>query len=70
MNSGLLSPARDFKAAQARVRQTLDRGVQIDLSTESCMDFLRREVNQKAGVVVISVVIDVPTKMILKLAHD
>src|SRR5215218_4127187 len=65
MNSGLLSPARDFNAVQARIRQTLDRGVQIDLSTESCKRFLRRKVNQKVGVVILYVDIDGSTKMSL-----
>jgi hypothetical protein len=52
MNTGLSSssppPVTDFNAVQARVRQTLDRGVQIGLSTESCKRFLRRKVDQKA----------------------
>ncbi|HJU95001.1 MAG TPA: adenylate/guanylate cyclase domain-containing protein [Nitrososphaera sp.] len=66
----MLSPARDFKAAQARVRQTLDRGVQIDLSTESCKRFLRRKVNQKVGVVILYVDIDGSTKMSMALSPD
>lgn len=70
MNSGLLSPARDFNAAQARVRQTLDRGVQIDLSTESCKRFLRRKVNQKVGVVILYVDIDGSTKMSMALSPE
>jgi len=67
MNSGLLSPVRDFNAVQARIRQTLDRGVQIDLSTESCKRFLRRKVNQKVGVVILYVDIDGSTKMSMTL---
>ena len=70
MNSGLLSPARDFNAVQARIRQTLDRGVQIDLSTESCKRFLRRKVNQKVGVVILYVDIDGSTKMSMALSPD
>jgi class 3 adenylate cyclase len=70
MNSGLLSPVRDFNAVQARVRQTLDRGVQIDLSTESCKRFLRRKVNQKVGVVILYVDIDGSTKMSMTLPPD
>jgi adenylate cyclase len=70
MNSGLLSPARDFNAAQARVRQTLDKGVQIDLSTESCKRFLRRKVNQKVDVVILYVDIDGSTKMSMALSAD
>jgi adenylate cyclase len=70
MNSGLLSPAKDLKAAQARVRQTLDKGVQIDLSTESCKRFLRRKVNQKVGVVILYVDIDGSTKMSMTLSPE
>ena len=70
MISGLLSPVRDFNAVQARVRQTLDRGVQIDLSTESCKRFLRRKVNQKVGVVILYVDIDGSTKMSIILPPD
>lgn len=70
MNSGLLSPVRGFNAAQARVRQTLDRGVQIDLSTESCKRFLRRKVNQKVGVVILYVDIDGSTRMSMALPPE
>jgi adenylate cyclase len=70
MSSGLLSPAKDLNAAQARVRQTLDRGVQIDLSTESCKRYLRRKVNQKVGVVILFVDIDGSTKMSMTLSPD
>lgn len=59
----MLSPVRDLNAIQARVRQTLDRGVQIDLSTESCKRFLCRHVNCKIGVVILYVDIDGSTKM-------
>jgi adenylate cyclase len=52
------------------VRQTLDRGVQIDLSTESCKRFLRRKVNQKVGVVILYVDIDGSTKMSMALPPD
>jgi adenylate cyclase len=70
MNSGLLSPVRDFNAVQARVRQTLDKGVQIDLSTESCKRFLRRRVNQRVGVVILYVDIDGSTKMSMALSPE
>ena len=52
------------------MRQTLDRGVQIDLSTESCKRFLRRRVNQKIGVVILYVDIDGSTKMSMALTPD
>ena len=66
----MLSPARDLNAAQARVRQTLDRGVQIDLSTESCKRYLRRKVNQKVGVVILYVDIDGSTKLSMALSPE
>jgi adenylate cyclase len=66
----LLSPVKDLNAAQARVRQTLDKGVQIDLSTESCKRFLRRKVNQKVGVVILYVDIDGSTKMSMSLSPE
>ncbi|HZA48709.1 MAG TPA: adenylate/guanylate cyclase domain-containing protein [Nitrososphaera sp.] len=66
----MLSPVRDFNAVQARVRHTLDRGVQIDLSTESCKRFLRRKVNQKVGVVILYVDIYGSTKMSMALSPD
>jgi hypothetical protein len=49
----LSSSVRDFNAVQARVRKTLDRGVQIDLSTESCKRFLRPKVDEKVEVVIL-----------------
>ncbi len=70
MNSDLLSPVKDLSAVQARVRQTLDKGVQIDLSSESCKRFLRRKVNQKVGVVILYVDIDGSTKMSMALAPE
>jgi len=70
MDTSVLSPVRNFDAVQARVRQTLDRGVQIDLSTESCKRFLRRKVNQKVGVVILYVDIDGSTKMSMTLSPD
>jgi adenylate cyclase len=70
MNSSLLSPVRDLTAVQARIKQTLDKGVQIDLSTESCKRFLSRRVNQKVGVVILYVDIDGSTKMSMALSPD
>jgi len=61
---------RDFNSVQARIRQTLDKGVQIDLSTESCKRLLRRRVNQKIGVVILYVDIDGSTKMSRSLPPD
>jgi class 3 adenylate cyclase len=59
-----------MEAIQARVRQTLDKGVQIDLSTDQCKRFLRRRVNQKIGVVILYVDLDGSTKLSMSIAPD
>jgi adenylate cyclase len=61
---------RDFDSIQTRVRHTLDKGVQIDLSTESCKKLLRRRVNQKIEVVILYVDIDGSTRMSRSLPPD
>ncbi|MEO9320048.1 MAG: adenylate/guanylate cyclase domain-containing protein [Nitrososphaera sp.] len=63
----MLSPTREPVAVQERVRQTLERGVQIDLSTEPCKRFLRRHVNSKVAVGILYVDIDGSTKMSMSL---
>lgn len=63
----MLSSVRDFGAIRSRVKQTLEKGVQIDLSTESCKKYLRRHVNRKAGVVILYADIDGSTKMSVTL---
>lgn len=63
----MLSPARDLDAIQARVKQTLDKGVQIDLSTELCKRFLRRHVNCKIEAVILYVDIDGSTRMSMSI---
>jgi adenylate cyclase len=63
----LLSPVRDFNSIQARIKQTLEKGVQIDLSTEMCKRFLRRHVNCKIGVVILYVDIDGSTRMSMSI---
>lgn len=52
------------------MRQTLDKGVQIDLSTELCKRFLRRRVNQNIGVVILYVDIDGSTKLSMSITPD
>lgn len=66
----MLSPAIDMSQIQARVAQTLERGVQIDLSTTMCKRYLRRHANRKMGVVVLYVDIDGSTQMTLSLPSD
>lgn len=66
----MLSPTRDLDSIKARVRQTLDKGVQIDLSTDLCKRFLRRRVNQKIAVVMLYVDIDGSTKLSMSMAPD
>ncbi|HJS82806.1 MAG TPA: adenylate/guanylate cyclase domain-containing protein [Nitrososphaera sp.] len=59
----MLSSAQDITAIRSRVRQTLDKGVQIDLSTEPCKRYLRRHVNRKVAVVILYADIDGSTRM-------
>ena len=66
----LLSPTHNLDSIKTRVRQTLDRGVQIDLSTDMCKRFLRRRVNQKIGVVILYVDIDGSTKLSMSISPD
>lgn len=66
----LLSPTLDTDHIQARVAQTLERGVQIDLSTSTCKRYLRRHANRKTTVVVLYVDIDGSTNMTLSLPTD
>lgn len=53
----------DVKKIRARVEQTVEKGVQIDLSTALCERYLRRHANRKANVVVLYVDIDGSTKL-------
>ena len=59
----MLFPAQDPAAIRSRVRQTLEKGVQIDLSTEPCKRYLRRHVNRKVDIVILYADIDGSTKM-------
>src|SRR5689334_6268682 len=60
----------DLAAIRARVNQTLERGAQIDLSTEPCKRLLRRNVNSKIGLAVLFVDIDGSTKMSMALSSS
>jgi class 3 adenylate cyclase len=62
-SSALLSPTIDLKQIQARAERTIEKGVQIDLSTALCKRYLRRHANQKTNVVVLYVDIDGSTRL-------
>lgn len=59
----MLSAPKDKSAIRARIKETLEKGIQIDLSTESCKRLLRRHVNSVIGFAVLYVDIDGSTKM-------
>jgi class 3 adenylate cyclase len=59
--------ARNTSLVNARVKHTLERGIQIDLTPESCNKFLRRHVDQKIAVVVLYVDIERSTRMSISL---
>ena len=63
----MLSSTRDIAAIRARVKETLDNGAQIDLSTEPSKKLLRRHVNSKIGFAVLYVDIDGSTRMSMAL---
>jgi class 3 adenylate cyclase len=60
----------DLAAIKARVKQSLEKGAQIDLSTEPCKRLLRRNVNHKIGLAVLFVDIDGSTKMSMTLSSS
>ena len=63
MNSGIFDP----KLIQPRVLQTLEEGAQLDLSTESARQFLKKSVDKKIDVVILYVDINGSTRMSLTL---
>ena len=63
----LLSSSRNLSPINARVKNSLERGIQIDLTRESCKKFLRRHVDQKIPVVVLYVDIERSTRMSISL---
>jgi class 3 adenylate cyclase len=61
------SSAENLSPINARVRHTLENGIQIDLTRESCKKFLRRHVDHKIAVVVLYVDIERSTRMSISL---
>ena len=59
-----------MKQIQARAEQTLEKGVQIDLSTITCKRYLRRHANTKTTVAVLYVDIDGSTQLTISLPSD
>lgn len=66
----MISPTLDMKQIHARVVQTIEKGVQIDLSTIASKRYLRRHANRKTSVAVLYVDIDGSTKLTLSLPSD
>lgn len=56
------------KSIQTRVLQTVDKGLQIDLSKEHCERFLKRHLNHNLKVVILYIDIDDSTKMSISLS--
>jgi class 3 adenylate cyclase len=59
-----------MKQIHARAVQTIEKGVQIDLSTTMCKRYLRRHANTKTSVAVLYVDIDGSTRLTLSLPSD
>jgi adenylate cyclase len=64
MNKAIL----DSRQIHSRITRTLEGGAQVDLSTESCKRFLKRNMGKNIGVVVLYVDIDGSTRMSLQLS--
>ncbi len=63
----LFSPSKNLALVRSRVKYTLEKGMQIDLTRESCKKFLRRHVEQKIAVVILYVDISSSTRMSISL---
>jgi class 3 adenylate cyclase len=63
----MLSSADKLALVRARVKHTLENGIELDLTRESCKKFLRRHVQQKISVVVLYVDIDGSTNMSISI---
>ena len=63
----LISSSKNLALIRSRVKYTLEKGMQIDLTRESCKKFLRRHVDQKIAVVILYVDINSSTKMSISL---
>ena len=59
-----------MKQIHARAVQTIEKGVQIDLSTIACKRYLRRNANTKTSAAVLYVDIDGSTRLTLSLPSD
>lgn len=66
----LISPTLDMKQIHARAVRTIEKGVQIDLSTSACKRYLRRHANTKTSVAVLYVDIYGSTRLTLSLPSD
>jgi hypothetical protein len=64
MNKAIL----DSKSFHTRITRTLEGGAHVDLSTESCKRFLKRNVGKRINVVVLYVDVDGSTRMSLQLS--
>lgn len=66
----MISPTLDLKQIHARAVQTIEKGVQIDLSTAACKGYLRRHANSNASIAVLYVDIYGSTRLTLSLPSD
>lgn len=65
----IINSNHSSKSIQARVLQTLDNGLQFDLSTNHCKKFLKRHLNHNIKVVILYIDIDDSTKMSLSISE-
>ena len=63
----MISSGVDSKQIRSRILNTIENGLQFDLSTDHCDRFLRRHINKKLKLVVLYVDIHDSTKMSLSI---
>lgn len=66
----MISPTLDMEQIHARIVQTIEKGVQIDLSTTACKRYLRRHANSNTNVAVLYVDVYGSTRLALSLPSD
>jgi adenylate cyclase len=63
----MLSSAQEVQQIKARVLHTINHGLEFDLSTEQCKQFLKRHVNSNAVMVILLIDINGSTHMSITL---
>ena len=66
----MLSSTQEAQQIKARVLHTIKYGLEFDLSTDQCKQFLKRHVNSNAVMVILIIDINGSTQMSIALPHQ